>query len=99
MIGKVDHHMIPIDGWSDDPEGAEFKVHTNILIEPLNDLLKDMPFSTVSIFSDGHEIRMMRDAVIEVIDERNRRVILVRFLDEGLNELTRMMRGRSGEAI
>jgi len=86
--------MIPIEGWYNDPE-AQFKVHTNVLIEPLKDLLKDIPLNTVSICSGGHEIRMMRDAVIEVIDDGDRRIIRTWYQDEGMNKLTRMMRSQS----
>jgi hypothetical protein len=94
LIGGISHQMIPIECWSDEPEGGEFEVYSDILIEPLNDLVAGMRFDKVSIFSDGYETRMIRNAIVEVIEGGDKRIMRVRFQNESMSELTRMIRNQ-----
>jgi len=79
---EVDHHMIPLLGWSDEPEGAEFEVRTNALVEQLNELVAGSRFNKASIFSNGYEVQMVRNAVVEVVNGQDERIIRVRYQDE-----------------
>jgi hypothetical protein len=94
LMEEVDHHMIPLLGWSDEPVGAEFEVRTNALVEQLNALVTGTRFNKVSIFSNGYEMQMVRNAVVEVGNSQNERIIRVRYQDESLKELTRMIKNR-----
>jgi Protein of unknown function (DUF4238) len=69
LMEEVDHHMIPLLGWSDEPDGAdaEFEVRTNASVEQLNELVAAR-FNKASIFSNGYEVQMVRNAVVEVVN-------------------------------
>jgi Protein of unknown function (DUF4238) len=94
LMEEVDHHMIPLLGWSDEPEGAEFEVRTNALVEQLYELVAGARFDKASIFSNGYEVRLVRNAVVEVVNGQDERIIRVRYQDERMNELTWMIKNR-----
>jgi hypothetical protein len=94
LMEEVDHHIIPLLGWSDEPEGAEFEVRTNASVEQLNELVAAARFNKASIFSNGYEVQMVRNAVVEVVNGQDERIIRVRFQDERMNELTRIIKNR-----
>jgi hypothetical protein len=94
LMEEVDQHMIPLLGWSDEPEGAEFEVRTNALIERLNALVAGARFNKASIFSNGYEVRLVRNAVVEVVNGQDERIIRVRYQDDSMNELTRIIKNR-----
>ena len=91
---EVNHHMIPLLGWSDEPEGADFEVRTNALVEQLNESVAGARFNKASIFSNGYEVQMVRNAVVAVVNGQGQRIIRVRYQNESMNELTRIVKNR-----
>jgi hypothetical protein len=94
VVSQEDHRMIPITGVCEEPEDAEFEVQTDAPFDRLRASLIGRTFGKVSVFVDSCEMCMIRDAVVEVVDGKDRRILRVRYRDEAMNELTRAIRKR-----
>lgn len=91
--GDLDHLMLPIISWRNEPEGAEFEV-TVLSSRIPNGLREEESFETVSVFEDGYEVRMIRGVHLEFEDNGETSSIRARFSDESMNSLSAAIKAR-----